>query len=164
MNVEQIATHMAARYGNPEKFDDLHQEAWLAIMEAAEKGMSEKEMYWHVRNHVSRYYNYKDRVVPLPARGGQTELLEKHEIENDIQDHVATTGDHAADFEWKSEIEHLRRNVAKLSQFDERVLKDIYWDGMTYRELEKKYGKSHTWWQKYHTNLISLLKGLQEAN
>jgi len=162
MNVEQIATHMAARYGNPDKFDDLYQEAWLAIMEAAEKGLNEKDMYWHVRNHVSRYYNYKDRVVPLPARGGQTELMEKHEVENDIQDHIATTGDHAADFEWKDEIRHLMRNVAYLSQHDRDVLKDIYWKGLTYRQMSATRGYSHTWWQKYHTDLINYLKSLQD--
>lgn len=162
MNVEQIATHMAARYGNPSKFDDLYQEAWLAIMEASEMGLGEKDMYWHVRNHISRYYNYKDRVVPLPARGGQSDLIEKHEISNDIPDHIATTGDHAADFEWKSEIEHMKKNVANLSQHDKEVLHDLYWSGLTYREMSAKRGYSHTWWQKYHTDLICYLKGLQE--
>ena len=55
MTLEGIATHMAARYGSPEKFDDLYQEAWLAICEAQKEGLNDKGIYWHVRNtyHVT---------------------------------------------------------------------------------------------------------------
>jgi DNA-directed RNA polymerase specialized sigma subunit len=163
MNVEQIATHMAARYGDPEKYNDLYQEAWVAILEASSMGLSEKDMYWHVRNHVSRYYNYKDRTVSLPARGGQSHLLEKHEIENNIQDHVATSGDHAADFEWKSEVEHLKKNVAKLPREEQWLIDQIYYKGKSYRQLQDEYGYSKSLWQKRHISVLNKLKSGQEA-
>jgi RNA polymerase sigma factor (sigma-70 family) len=163
MNVEQIATHMAARYGEPEKYNDLYQEAWVAILEASRMGLSEKDMYWHVRNHVSRYYNYKDRTVSLPARGGQSHLLEKHEIENNIQDHVASSGDHAVDFEWKSEVEHLKNNVAKLPPEERWLIDQIYYKGKSYRQLQDEYGYSKSLWQKRHISVLNKLKSGQEA-
>ena len=161
MNKEQIATHMAARYGDPDKYDDLYQEAWLAILEAP-KSMNSKELYWHVRNHVSRYYNYRDRTVTLPSRNGQSELLEKHEIENNIQDYLVTTNDHALDFELIDEIKHLRKNIKKLSEQDQFLVDQIYHKGKTYRQLQDEYGYSKSMWQKRHSEVLFKLKSGQE--
>ena len=42
MTNEEMAHYFAARYGNPEKYEDLYQEAWVAILEAEDKGLDRK--------------------------------------------------------------------------------------------------------------------------
>jgi len=162
MKPEQIATHLAARYGDPEKYDDLYQEAWLHILECQEKNLSDKATYWYVKERVNNYANYRDRVVTLPERSGSRKLLEEMEIENDIQDYMAVTSDHTEAYELKDEIKHLKKVMEKLDKEEREVLYDIYWGGMTTRELAEKRGYSHQMWHKYHTNLLNKLKSLQE--
>ena len=163
MTLDQLAGHFASKYGDPEKYDDLFQEAWVAILECRDKGMSDKDMYWHVRSHVSLYRTYRDRTVPLPARSGTKALAEQQEVNTDIQDHIATTNDHAQQYELYSEIQHLRKALKSLPEFDQKILAEHYENGLTWREIADKYGQSHVTWQKWHTNRLNQLKGYQEG-
>lgn len=157
MTHNQLAGHFAAKYNDPEKYDDLFQEAWVAILECKEKNLSDKDMYWHVKSHVSLYYTYRDRTVPLPPRSGNKEMADHQETENDIQDYVARTEDATEALEVASEVKHLKRNISKLPPDEQSVLHDIYWLGKGYRDLARDRGHNKDWWQKYHTALISKL-------
>lgn len=165
MTNEEMAHYFAARYGNHDKYEDLYQEAWVAILEAEDKGLDRKGVYWHVKPHVSRYYNYRDRVVPLPPRGGSKSLLESHEIEYDIKDYMSISPDHAEAYELKREVDFLLENLSKkIAPQDREVLEEIHYKGKSYRDLAKERGYSHAWWQKYHTHLLNKLKSLQDPN
>ena len=164
MTNEEMAHYFAARYGNHDKYEDLYQEAWVAILEAEDKGLDRKGVYWHVKPHVSRYYNYRDRVVPLPPRGGSKSLLEGHEIEYDIKDYMSISPDHAEAYELKREVDFMQENINKLPLQDVQVLHDIYNRGKSYRDLAKDRGYNKDWWQKYHTQLLNKLKHRQEGN
>lgn len=160
MTNEQLAGHLAARYGDPEKYDDLYQEAWVAILEGQERGLDEKAMYWYARTHVSHYKTYKDRMVPLPPRSGNIELAENQEIEHDIQDHLAKTEDHAERYEFKDYLMYLIKKVPELSFKDRQILDQVYFKGKTFSQIANETGTSYQLWQQRHNAAINNLRKL----
>ena len=160
MTNEQLAGHLAARYGDPEKYDDLYQEAWVAILEGQEKGLDEKAMYWYVKLHVHMYKTYRDRMVPLPPRSGNIELAESQEVEHDIQDYMAKTDDHAEKYEFKDYVMYLVGKLPELSFKDRQVLEQVYFKGKSLSQIGEETGTSYQLWQQRHNAAINNLRKL----
>ena len=159
MTDEQLAGSIASRYKQPERYDDLYQEAWVAILEANDKGLDNKAKYWHVRTHVNNYFNYADRTVPLPQRSGSKKLLDVAEI-TQFDDMSMSTEGPEVDYERQDTNDYVRKCVAKLPQSARRVIIKVDYEGKTYKQLAQETGLSYQLWQQRHTEAIKLLSEL----
>ena len=156
--------HNIARNYNTEDYEDIYQQAWVYLLEAKESGLKGVECFWDARFRSNLWSNYKNRLVTLPMRTGSKELADTQEMDFEIHDHTITTNDHAEAYETYSEIQYLRKNMEKLNSRELGLLKEVYADGLSFRDLASKYGQSNEMWRKYHNKIISKLKSCQEKN
>lgn len=154
--------HNIARNYNPSEYDDVYQQAWLYILEAYECGAEGQECYWDARMRTNLWVNYRNRLVPLPARTGSKDLAEEQEVESEVYEHINPYRDHAEAYELKNEVNHLKKNILKLTTKDKKLLYDVYYRGMSFRDLADEYGNTMMMWQKRHASILSKLKSLQE--
>jgi DNA-directed RNA polymerase specialized sigma24 family protein len=154
--------HNIARNYNTEDYDDVYQQAWVYLMEARESGVKGIDCFFEARFRSNLWANFQNRLVVLPPRTGSKELAEVQETDHEVYDHTVTTSDHAEAYELLSEVKHLRRNISKLTEMDQKLLHDMYVLGKSTRDLSEETGLSHQVWHKHHTSVINVLKSLQE--
>lgn len=160
MTHDQLAKSLAASHTDHTRYDDLYQEAWVGILEAKEKGLDEKALYWYVKTHVYLYKTYKDRLVTLPPRSGNIGLAESQEIEYDIQDYIAKTEDHAEKYEMSDYIKYMMNKLQDLSIKDRIVLDHVYFQDKSFVQLGEETGTSYQLWQQRHNTAINNLRKL----
>lgn len=153
--------HNIARNYNKEDYDDIYQQAWVYLLEAEENGLKGVDCFFEARFRSNLWANFQNRLVALPSRTGSKELTEATETE-EVHDYTVTTSDHAEIYELLSEVKHLRQNITKLTEMDQKLLHDMYVLGKSTRDLAVETGLSHQVWHKHHTSVINVLKSLQD--
>lgn len=154
--------HNIARNYNPEDYDDVYQQAWVYLLEARESGVKGLDCFFEARFRSNLWANFQNRLVTLPLRTGSKELAEVQETDHEVYDHTITTSDHAEAYELLSEVRHLKKSMSKLNSRERGMLNNIYFKGMSFRDLAAEFGHNKDWWQKYHSQVISKLKLRQE--
>lgn len=156
--------HNIARNYNTEDYEDVYQQAWVYLLEAKDSGVRGMDCFFEARFRSNLWANFQNRLVTLPLRTGSKELAEVQETDHEVYDHTITTSDHAEAYELLSEVRHLKKNMSKLNPREQGVLNNIYFKGMSFRDLASEFGHNKDWWQKYHSQIISKLKLRQEQN
>ena len=133
--------HNIARNYNTEDYDDVYQQAWVYLLEAESGGVKGLDCFFEARFRSNLWANFQNRLVALPPRTGSKELADTQEMEFEIHDHTITTNDHAEAYETYSEIQYLRKNMEKLNSRELGLLKEVYADGLSFRDLASKYGQ-----------------------
>lgn len=154
--------HNIARNYNPDDYEDVYQQAWLYILEAQESGAEGQECYWDARMRTNLWVNYRNRLVTLPARTGSRDLAEEQEVESEVYEHINPYKDHAEAYELRDEIRFLKENMEYLNKKEKKLLQDVYGSGMSFRDMEEKYGQTYEMWRKRHNKILRKLKSCQE--
>lgn len=160
VNVEQyfpMASKLAGQFSNRADYDDLYQEACMAIVIAAKKFDPNHGAKESTFIYSSIYWACWNFVNPGKRRRRARKGDFRREVNSDFPvSHVY----HHTEFDLvdaQDEIEHLRSSpvLCRLSEVDAEVF-CLYREGKTFKEIGETFGKTKQWAHKRYKTAVAL--------